>query len=59
MEFAMMNTTMLNATLMEVTVAYFALSQLSVQNVFAVKEGNQHLINVSDLLNLSAQGGQC
>ena len=52
MDIAMTKPTMLSATLMEVTVVCHAKSQLSVQNVFAMKEGNQHgqMRNVSDLL---------
>ena len=51
MVIAMMNSTMLIATLMEVTVVYHAVEQHFVQNVFAMKEENQNMRIVSNFFN--------
>ena len=49
MDSAMMKPTMQNATMMVVTVAGIVSTQNTVQNVFAMNEGNQHAtLSVSD-----------
>ena len=55
----MMKPTMQNATTMVVTVAGIVSVQNTVQNVFAIEEGNQHVTsNVSDLFMVTKESGQ-
>ena len=52
----MMKPTMQSATMMVVTVAGIVSVQNTVQNVFAIEEGNQHVTsNVSDLFMVTKE----
>ena len=56
MDSAMMKPTMQSATMMVVTVAGIVSTQNTVQNVSAMKEGNQHVTSsVSDLFMVTKE----